>query len=461
MRPLLLLLPLLFQQSVPLPGPAEVQGPTTGLGNPQQPNVLLILVDDLGVEQVDFHPVGRATGNPARTTFLSKLATESVVYTDFYATPICSASRASLLTGRYPFRHGMGRKLVPGEPGLPTKEITVAEQLREVGYRTGAFGKWHVSFDRDDPLMQGFEHYDGSLLNLAGGNGTGYYDWLRIRNGKSWNETRYATSATTDAAAGWISKREPEAAPWFAYVAYHAPHAPFEPPPAKLNPFTKAQASDPKLVIYQGMVEALDREVGRLMRSVDLETTLVIFVGDNGSPGQIAQNPVKPNKAKHTAFEGGIRVPAMVTGLGVTPTPGEYPGPVHLVDLFNTILDYTGAPRVETKATPIDSVSLYDPALAADLRWYPNRQTLYTERFGPNGIPIQGNYSFLWRSVRGHRYKLLRTLGGDRLFDLQTDPWETTNLAQGGMSPALKQEYAALQSAIGALTGNVNPIQSR
>ena len=100
-------------------------------------------------------------------------------------------------------------------------------------------------------------------------------------------------------------------------------------------------------------------------------------------------------------------------------------------------------------------------ALAADLRWYPNRQTLYTERFGPNGIPIQGNYSFLWRSVRGHRYKLLRTLGGDRLFDLQTDPWETTNLAQGGMSPALKQEYAALQSAIGALTGNVNPIQSR
>ena len=451
MRALLFMLPLLVQQSGPLAGPSQAQGSAGPLGSGSRPNVLLIVADDLGVEHVKFHPVGRATGNTAHMPFLDKLSSNAIVYTDFYATPICSATRASLLTGRYPFRHGLSRKLIPGEPGLPSEEITIAEQLAGAGYRTGAFGKWHLSYDRDDPGNQGFELYDGSLLNLSGGAGTGYYQWPRIRNGKSSQSTRYATSATTDAAVAWIRTLKPQAAPWFAYVAYHAPHKPYDAPPPHLNPKTQAHDSDSDLVIFHGMAEAMDREIARLMRAVDLRDTLVIFVGDNGSAPKVVQGPVKPNKAKQTAFEGGIRVPAMIAGAGVFQAPGEYGGLVHIVDLFNTILDYTGTPRLSPKVATIDSVSLFDPALAADLRWLPNRQTLFTERFGPNGkLPFQ-NYTFLWRSVRGHRYKLLRTLGGDRFYDLQQDPWELTNLAKGGLGPVLLKEYELLEAEMDGL----------
>jgi arylsulfatase A-like enzyme len=454
MRTLLLLLPLLMQPSTPLPGPSQAQGPGSSIGTVSRPNVLLILVDDLGVEHVKFHPVGRATGNPARTTYLNSLANQSIVYTDFYATPICSATRASLLTGRHPFRHGVGRRIVQGEPGLDTQEITLAEQLAQDGYRTAAFGKWHISFDRDNPTDQGFELFDGSLLNLSGGGGSGYYQWVRTRNGKSWTSQRYATSATTDAAAAWIRQREDETPPWFAFVAYHAPHGPFEPPPAQLNPFTKAQAGDPTLVIYHGMVEALDREIARLMREVDLSDTLVIFVGDNGSPSVVAQGPVVQGKAKHTAYEGGIRVPAMIAGAGMSQTPGEYGGVVHIVDLFNTILDYTDAPRVDPQTAVLDSVSLCDPALPADARWLPNRGMLFTERFGPNGKQPNQAYAFLWRSVRGPRYKLLQTLSGDQLYDLWTDPWELNDLTQGFIDPALMLEYRALDARIDELVDN-------
>lgn len=453
------LLPLVLGLLVPQSSAQKIAGPVSAKQDPAQPNVLLILVDDLGIEHVDFHPVGKAFGNPAPTLHLSQLAAESVVYTDFYATPICSASRASLLTGRHPFRHGVGRKLVAGQPGLKRQEITLPEQLAKAGYVSGAFGKWHVSFDREDPQNQGFDHYDGGLLNLQAGNAGGYYRWMRVRNGKADWESKYATSVTTDAAIHWIERHEPDPAPWFAYVAYHAPHAPFQPPPANLNPITQATKSDPDLVIYHGMIEALDLEIGRLLESVDLEHTLVILVGDNGTPAGVVQGPVVKGKAKHTTYEGGIRVPALVAGAGVTLAPGEYPGPIHIVDLFDTILDYAGAPRVDPKLATIDSVSLFDPALAQDLRWLPNRQELFSERFGPNGIPTAGGtFTILWRSIRGHRYKLLRTLGGDRLYDLQNDPWELVNLAKGGMTPAEKQEYKALAKKLSELTGNPDPI---
>ena len=131
MNAFVLLAPLLLQWQQPTA--AQLPGPVPPIGEVRQPNVLLILVDDLGIEHVSFHPVGRDAGNPAPTPVLDSLAAQGVVYTDFYATPICSASRASLLTGRYPFRHGVGRKLVTGQPGLPRQEITLPEQLSQVG----------------------------------------------------------------------------------------------------------------------------------------------------------------------------------------------------------------------------------------------------------------------------------------------------------------------------------------
>jgi arylsulfatase A-like enzyme len=436
-------LPLLLQLQVPIL-------PPTNAVPRVRPNVLLIVVDDLGVDHVEWHPVGQAAGNPAPTPVLSALADEALVFTRAYGTPICSPSRATLLTGRYPFRHGVGANIEVNQAVLPLSEVTLAELLGPAGYSTGAFGKWHVSLDRDDPNLQGFQHFDGSIFNLgAGGNG-GYYSWVRIKNGNSLVETGYATTVVTDSAMGWISRKQDERAPWFAYVAYHAPHVPYEPPPAHLNPITGAQAGDPDEVIYHGMVEALDAELGRLLSVVDTRDTLVLFAGDNGSAQGVAQLPIPPGKAKPTPYEGGVLVPAMAFGATVG-RAGEDAGLVHLVDLFGTILDVAEAPG---PGVPTDSVSLVDPARPRALRWVPLRERVFAGRFKPNAAPPFGPFTVERRALRDARYKLVRTENGDELYDLLADPWESADLLQVGLSPEQQTAYDALDAELVKLLGS-------
>jgi arylsulfatase A-like enzyme len=440
LAPLLLAAALLPQQSLAAGRP--------GLGSKTKgpPNVLMIVVDDLGIDHLDWHPVGVLAGNPAPTPFLSSLAQGGLVFTRAYSNPICGPTRATLLTGRHPFRHGLGGNPKQSEPQLALSEATLPEQLALAGYATGGFGKWHVSLDRDDPNLQGFQHYDGMITGLKGAS---YYSWLRVVNGSGFTETGYNTTVTTDAAMQWIAARNPRK-PWFAYVSYPAPHAPYEPPPAALNPVTNAQATDPKLTIYHGMIEAIDTEVSRLVQSVDLDRTLVIFIGDNGSSKVVNQAPVVPGKSKFTAYEGGVLVPALVTGASVN-RKGTTDGMMHLVDLYQTILDLAGAP---TPAVSLDSVSLVDPNAPKALRWLPQRGEVFSERFEPSGTPPFGTPVLLRRMVRHDRYKLLRLDTGDELYDLQSDPWENTNLLLGGLTSEEQLAFDALSARMIAILGS-------
>jgi len=438
-----LALPLLLQLQVP-------SAPPTSAVPRVRPNVLLILADDLGVDQVEWHPVGQAAGNWAPTPVLSALADESLVFTRAYGMPICSPSRATLLTGRYAFRHGVGSNVEAGQAVLPLSEVTLAELLAQAGYRTGAFGKWHLAMDRDDPNLQGFQHFDGTILNLGANGSGGYYGWTRIVNGSSWTESGYATTVVTDSAAAWIAERNMERAPWFAYVAYHAPHVPYDVPPAHLNPITGAQAGDPIGTIYHGMVEALDTELGRLLSVVDTRDTLVIFASDNGPPKGVLQPPIPPGKGKPTPYEGGVLVPAMVFGASVG-RQGEDAGLVQLVDLYRTILDLAQAPG---PGVATDSISLLDPARPRALRWVPLRERIFVGRFKPNGTPPFGPFVIERRALRGPQYKLVRTEAGDELYDLLADPWETVDLLEVGPTPDELQAYAALDAELVVLLGS-------
>ncbi len=417
---------------------------STPASTPAPRNVLLVLADDLGAEHVSWHPVGHAAANPAPTPVLAALAQQGVVYTGLWSSPQCSPARASILTGRHSFRHGIGDNIGSRAKVLRNGEITIADALAPSGYARGCFGKWHVSRGRRDPNRQGFEHFDGTI---EGFKGTGYYDWKRTVNGVTTRETGYATSVVTDAAMEWIGAQEAAGRPWFAWVAYHAPHNPFQPPPLALNPITQARKTDPILTRYHGMIEALDSELGRLLSAVDPDTTLVLFAGDNGSPQAVAQPPVLPNKAKATAYQGGVRVPALVWGAGV-PALGPVAGPVHAVDFFRTVLD---AMRVPPPAVTLDSVSLIDPALAPAFHWLPTRETLFTERFQKNHAPPLGPHKLLARTLRDERFKLIRTANGDELYDLALDPWETENLLANTLAPQAATAYADLLQELTAL----------
>jgi arylsulfatase A-like enzyme len=234
-------------------------GPLKAFGEPapRRPNVLLVVSDDLGVDHLGWHPVGVLAGNPAPTPVMASLAAQGVVFTEAYAAPICGPSRACLLTGRLPFRHGLGDNPIAGEAELPFSEWTLAEALQAHGYATGGFGKWHVSLERDDPNLQGFDHFDGTIAGLKNAS---YYLWPRVVDGVGFNESGYNTSVVTDSAIDWIQGQG--AGPWFAYVAYSAPHKPMERPPPALNPVTQAKATSTELELYHGTIESLDTELG-------------------------------------------------------------------------------------------------------------------------------------------------------------------------------------------------------
>jgi arylsulfatase A-like enzyme len=410
------------------------------------PNVLLIVADDLGAEHLVWHPVGAEAGNPAPTPFLSSLAQSGVVFVRAYAQPACGPSRAAVLTGRHGFRHGLGANPKAGEPQLGLAEVTLAELLGRAGYATGIFGKWHVSLKPGDPYKQGFQHFDGYI---GGQQGNSYYAWQRWVNGVAVSEKEYTTSAITTSAVQWIQSRAP-GTPWFAMVCHRAPHAPYEPPPPELNPITNAQPTDDDITIHHGMIEALDAEVQRLVESVDLKRTLVLFVSDNGSPNAVAQSPVVPGKAKFSAYEGGVVVPVLAIGATVTRQGPEY-GLVHLVDLFQTVLDVAHA-----SASPAvtDSVTLYPRGLPAALRWLPRRDEAYAERFEPNGTPPSATPTLVRRMLTDGRYKLLRTDSGDEFYDLARDPWEANDLIQLGLTAKEQLVYDALSARITAILGS-------
>lgn len=394
------------------------------------PNVLVLLMDDVGVDAVSTYGVQPLA--PATPT-LDRLAAEGVRFNRAWAMPVCTPTRAALLTGRLPHRTGIGAGIGPFDAtgGLPLAERTIAELLRDAPtpYATTAIGKWHLSSadtgGLDAPNQQGFDHYRGAIANLLRGQTTdgktpSYTRWEETHDGQVAWRTGYITEAEVDDALEAI-RTLPE--PWFVYVAFHAAHAPYDPPPGT----TGVAAS--KAAQYAATVAALDAEMGRLLDEMGpdrLDRTMVVALGDNGTPPAAALPPFDQAPAKFTMFEGGIRVPFVVRWPGVAQPGTTSDALVSVIDVLPTIAAAAGLPA---SALPtLDGVdlgpALRDPAAGAA------HALLFTEEFLPNGVSqprLAEQYA-----VRDARWKLIRfPEAGDYLFDLdglavEGDPVEIT-----------------------------------
>ncbi|MCB1225194.1 MAG: sulfatase-like hydrolase/transferase [Verrucomicrobiales bacterium] len=357
---------------------------TVGGGSPitNGNNVLLILVDDWGI---DWSPIDNTTPGltlPNMPT-LQGLASTGLQFTQAYAQPVCSPTRATILTGRQPFRHGVGNPTTNST--LPASELTLPEifTAQSSPYGLASFGKWHLGSGQTGPFTTGgWPTFKGILQ----GGVTDYFDWTKteVINGvatQTANVTTYTTTDQVNDAVSWIGAQG--SAPWFCWLALNAPHTPFHEPPAGLAPtggYSNPGDSSNE-ALFRRMLEAMDTEIGRLLASVDLSKTNIIIVGDNGSPAQVAQPPYGSGHAKDDLYQGGIHVPLVVSGPDVTVAPGSTSSSlVHVVDLFSTILQLSGIDPAAATATvdAIDSKTLVPILQGSDSM----ERCLIAEKFG-------------------------------------------------------------------------------
>lgn len=378
------------------------------------PNIVVLMADDLGWPDLGW------SGARFHTPHIDRLAASGLRLTSLYTEPSCSPSRAALLTGRYPHRYGLaGRNVaVFAERGLARGERLLPERLRELGYATAISGKWHLGHRslREIPTARGFErqygHYTGMIdydSHLWAGR---VLDWYR--DGEPLVEPGYSTDLIA-AEACRILREHPRERPLFLYVAFNAPHEPYDPPPRHRERYAHIQ--DPCLATYAAMVSCLDDGVGRVLATLEelgmSGNTLVCFLSDNGAPlfeGFLDNFPLRGGKGG--VYEGGVRVPASLSWPGVLPAGEVYATPLHLVDLCATFLGVAGAAPAEA------------PALDGRDHW---RHIFWGEPAAPQEIALSiGGRS---EGIRQGRWKLVRTGRSVELFDLESDPFERADLA--------------------------------
>ncbi|RKY20703.1 MAG: hypothetical protein DRQ55_06720 [Planctomycetota bacterium] len=414
-----------------------------------RPNVLLIIADDMGIDLVNAygeHP------DPARTPVLDLLAADGVLFRNAWVTPGCSSTRACMLTGRHPFQTGVGRALTYENTNfeLDPGELSVAKTLRASGYHTAAVGKWHLAgrllSGPQHPLLMGFEHHSGPMDNFTQiGNDT-YYSFDKAVDGVMTQSRTYATTDQVNDALAYIEDFGDE--PWFLWLAFNAPHGPAHAPPPELHSYHLPPSPQGNTPIYtRAMTEAMDTEIGRLLgniRPLVLANTVVIVVGDNGTPKWGVTPPFDPEHAKGTIYEGGVNVPLIVWGRGVA-SGQESDALIGPTDLPATIAELASSPTGLAPESLSFTPLLAEPTLAS------SRTSMFTEIFSPSGFePVHVRDE---RTTRTTRYKLLADLDfangvttplGYQLYDLVADPFEANNLYSTTMSPGLQSAFDAL-----------------
>jgi arylsulfatase A-like enzyme len=399
-------------------------------------HVVVVLLDDVGVDKVaayGAHP----TAGP--TPVLDRLAAEGVMFTRAYADPVCAASRAAALTGLYGSRTGVGTAQLgpgsgPADPTLfaPSDELPwMPRVLSEDGVRCAAVGKWHLTHKgvpnyEKHAVKVGFGYYAGSLWNLGAGGSSGYHDWEKTTaTGTAWrtvDSTTYATADSTAEALAFLL--DAAASRSFVWLALNATHKPWHQPPA--GTYTGPPPLFPPAQ-QQAMLESAEHHLEALMAAYAAAEpeaaarTLWLVMGDNGTQSEAVEPPWDPEHAKGTCLDGGTLVPLIAWGAGVRSPGSTCDAPVHIVDLWATVID---ALRVRPPSGRTDSVSLL-PALARPAS-FEGRGWAYTRHAVPPGF---GPYDVRNHAATDGRWKLIEHTNGSReLYDLLADPLETTDL---------------------------------
>ena len=408
----------------------------------QPANILLIIADDLGA---DGFPLTANGGSVPPMPNITALKSSGVLFSRAYAQPTCSPTRASILTGRHPFRTGIGEQLTGAtSPQLSTAEFTLPEAFAAnpgLGYSLAMFGKWHLNSgagSNDTPrTVGGWPSFAGTIIGAL----PDYYAWTKITNNVSTDSTTYATTDTANDIISFITSR-PAGTPWLAWCAFNAPHTPFHVPPANLQSYGTPTTNRG---MYEAACEALDTEVGRILANVNLATTNVIFIGDNGTPGSVIQAPYSTAHSKETIYEGGIRVPLLIAGPAVVSPNRTCTVRVHAVDLYSTILELAGISvgATQPSANPLDSNSLL-PLLKNTSS---SARYAFSQEFGTD----------LLTSVSGRAltddagYSLLSFDDGhEELYNTAADVNQATNLLGTSIPQAAQYAYALLKTQLAA-----------
>jgi arylsulfatase A-like enzyme len=407
----------------------------SGSAPSSKPNILLVIADDLGAEAVSLYPA--LTGNSGAVSIpnIEALAANGLVFDNAWASPVCSPTRGTIVSGLYGHRTGV---TYVGNV-LPTSTTTLFDRIRaeSPSYDTAVLGKYHLGTTTQHVRDLGIPKFRGFL-------GSGIDDYFNFTavdiNGPSVNYKTYAATVLTDFAIDHITQHRTTRPndPWFVYQAYNSPHFPNQVPPANLHsvPLGSLQPGQVSNTVpnYKAMIQSLDTELGRLLAQVDLATTTVIFIGDNGTPSNVKDQGAKIRGSKSSVYEGGVRVPLIVAGAGVT-RRGHEGALVSSTDLYATILSLTGIP-VGHVNNSYNFAPLFSSATASS-----GRTHSFTEMC--NG----GSRLY---AIRDRRYKLLNNSGQWALYDLETDPLETTNLFtstnHASVRAGLEAEIAALKA---------------
>jgi arylsulfatase A len=396
------------------------------------PNIVFVLVDDFG-----YADCGAYGATDIRTPHIDRLAKEGVRFTNFYSNaPVCTPTRCGFMTGRWQQRVGFewamgftaeafwrkGNQWVV-EPnmhamGLPTSVPTLPRMLKDAGYATGAFGKWHLGYQEQfNPTKHGFDEYFGELLGHCDYYTHAYYDGTyALREGtESVQVEGYLTDLINQRAAQFIRKHASE--PFFLYVPHLAVHSPYQPPGRPLPSVTKENMYDGSREIYASMVEKVDEGVGMILSELErlkvAENTLVVFSSDNGGERYSNNSPLFHHKS--TLWEGGIHVPCIMRWPSKLPK-GVITEQVGItMDLTATMLSIAKAKVDESK--PLDGIDLL-PRITGDLPTVPRTLCWRILRTGRQQ-----------KAIRHEHWKYIQDGNVEMLFDLNKDIGERIDLA--------------------------------
>ncbi|MEL6106831.1 MAG: sulfatase-like hydrolase/transferase [Planctomycetota bacterium] len=391
-----------------------------------QPNVVLVMTDDQGYGDVRSH------GNPLiDTPNLDRLAADGARFENFFVSPLCAPTRASLLTGRYHIRTGTVNVSNNLEI-MRSEETTIAELFRASGYTTALFGKWHNGEHYPyNPNGQGFDEF----LGFCAGHIGNYFDPVLEHNAGTIETRGFITDVLTNKAMEWIETHRGER--FFCYIPYNAPHTPYQVPEDYFAKYS-ARDLDVKTATLYGMVENIDDNIGRLLKKLEelglQEDTIVLFLTDNGPNTRDRYNGGMKGHKGHVD-EGGVRVPLFVHWNGRIRPGRVVKGLAAHIDLLPTLADLCG---IEVpKDLELDGRSLKSSLLTQDAA--PSDRMIFTHRYWSKKLQLPNG------AARSLRYRYVLTGKGESLFDLVKDPGQTHDISQA-FPEQLQSHRAAYRS---------------
>ena len=411
-----------------------------------KPNIVYIIADDLGWKDVGFH------GSDIKTPNLDKLAAGGAILKQFYAQPMCTPTRAALLTGRYPFRYGLQTAVIPSAQtyGLATDEWLLPQALKEAGYNTALIGKWHLGHADKKywPCQRGFDYHYGPLIgeiDYFTHQQHGVTDWYR--NNKVVEEKGYATTLFGNDAVKWIDQQD-AAKPFFLDLSFNAPHAPYQAPEKYLDLYKNI--ADPSRRAYAASITAMDEEIGRVVAELDKKglrnNTLIVFQSDNGGTrnamfsGEVDTSKLTIpcdngpyREGKGTLYEGGTLVTALANWPGHIQPGLTVDGIIHTVDLYPTLIGLAGASTAKSK--PLDGVDVWT-TLSTNAP-SPRTEIVYNVELFRAAIR-EGDWKLIWRTPLPQVVEL---------YNLAQDPYEKTNLADQNPAKVAELEKRANELA--------------